>query len=347
MALALLLLIGVLLGLLTPGQHTTIEFGSVSFLHGGGAPRVLASEYHDTFTTLWLLDADDPQQRTRLARLPHAVGWDIEASVSADQRAVAALAIPTGGWDPDTHAALWRIDASGIREVAADLDLRGGLIWSDDGDRVVVRRRGAITVLDARDGSPLGTWRAAAQMSPHTVAMRGDTVWATLLGANGTVLAELQLREGALQETRRTQISDGWTSDWVLAPDTRSIAWTEQGAGSGELSVRVAPLASDESDWGQAHLSANWSAPPVERYERSAMPIWQPSGEWAVGSWDGRSREVALPLAWDAAGRWLALRVMIGLGPGSIESEQLVWRGPEGDVISAPEAFRFVGWWSG
>ena len=182
--------VGLLLGLFVPRAGTTIEFGSGSLFESSSgeiSPVFLASEYHDTYTTLWLANAHDPDKRSRLADIPHAPGWDIEASVNPIQPAVAVLAIPPGGWDPASHASLLVISKDGVRHLATNLELRGGLLWSDDGRHLVAQRAGIVLVLDASSGAVVAEWKPTRTHSAHPVAMTNDTLWVATLHSSGTV----------------------------------------------------------------------------------------------------------------------------------------------------------------
>ena len=236
--------VGLLLGLFVPRAGTTIEFGSGSLFESSSgeiSPVFLASEYHDTYTTLWLANAHDPDKRSRLADIPHAPGWDIEASVNPIQPAVAVLAIPPGGWDPASHASLLVISQDGVRHLATNLELRGGLLWSDDGRHLVAQRAGIVLVLDASSGTVVADWKPTRTHSAHPVAMTNDTLWVATLQSSGTAIAEVQLTESGPVTVERVKLSDGVTRDWTLSPDGSRLAFTEQRGL--DLRVRVVSVA--------------------------------------------------------------------------------------------------------
>ena len=298
-ALALLLLVGVVLGLVMPGKSTTIELGGASLFpdRDSDAPILVASEYHETSTTIWLLSADHPaSERSRLVNIPHAAGWDIEAAAAHDERAVAVLTIPPDGWDPLRHAVLLRVDESGVRPLASGLELHGGVRWSDDDERLVVRRDGALSVLDASNGAQLGAWRPSRAGAAEAIAMRGDTLWAAFVGADGTSAVRLELSDRGLEETERRFISDTSTRDWTLSPDSDSVAFTEQRGG--ELSVRVASLTDAGS---QRWVSAKWAEAPAPA--PSASPVWRPDGGLDHGTWQAGVESFTLPLSWHSERR--------------------------------------------
>ncbi len=344
--------VGLLLGLFVPRAGTTIEFGSGSLFEsssGEVSPVFLASEYHDTYTTLWLANAHDPDKRSRLADIPHAPGWDIEASVNPIQPAVAVLAIPPGGWDPASHASLLVISKDGVRHLATNLELRGGLLWSDDGRHLVAQRAGIVLVLDASSGTVVADWKPTRTHSAHPVAMTNDTLWVATLQSSGTAIAEVQLTESGPVTVERLKLSDGVTRDWTLSPDGSRLAFTEQHGL--DLRVRVVPLHDDDvphlvsSRWSVAERPSSGSWDDVGP---SGSPVWRPDGRLDFGTWDEAASEAGftLPIAWDQRGEWLALRSLDGSGPGKVTGERLAFRGPDGSLVQASDGLSFVGWWA-
>ena len=352
---ALLLLAGVVLGLLIPRPSTTIEFGTGSQLDllerstAPIAPIAVVSEFHETYTTLWLLAANDPAgERVKLVDIPHASGWDIDAAASPDGRAVAALVIPPGAWDPARHAALLVIDERGVHTIAESLDLWGGVIWSDDGQRLIARRGGAIRLFHVKqsfDNTQIpenNGWSGGRAAETYPIAMRDDTVWAAVLDAHGTSIVTLRVDGARLTEVERAAVSDSASRGWTLSPDAQHIAFTDL-AGA-ELGVRVQRLSQPERF---VSSSVRQRAPAIQRaYPLSASPVWHADGALQVGSWAGATGSFTLPIAWDSAGRWLALRSLTGAGPGEIHDEHLAFSGPNSTLHDAPAGLRFIGWWT-
>ena len=352
--LALFPVAGLLLGLLVPRSATTIELGSGSLFEGDSgnsgdsSPVLLASEYHDNYTTLWLAHAHDPDRRSRLADVAHAPGWDIEASVNPIQAAVAVLAIPPGGWDPALHASLLVISEAGVRHLANSLELRGGLLWSDDGRHLVLQRAGMVLVLDASNGAVVADWKPTKSHSAHPVAMRHDTLWVATVQSSGTSIAEVQLSASGLITVERVKLSDGVTRDWTLSPDGSRLAFSEQRGA--DFRVRVMAWGQDEpqlvsSRWNVAERS---SAGEWDGLGPSASPVWRPDGQLDIGRWDAAASEAgfSLPTAWDRRGEWLAFRWLAGSGPGRVSAERLGLQGPDGALVQAAEGWSFVGWWA-
>ncbi len=355
LSLALLLLIGILLGLLAPRAGTTIEFGRKVLFdleREPAAPQFVASEYHDTHTTLWLLSARAPDgERRKLAEIPHANGWDIEAATSPSAATAAVLAIPPGGWEPANHAALLVVEAQGYRPIASGLDLRGGVVWSDDGRKLIVRRGGELVVLQADTGDQLASWSPIAPITVFApIAMRGDTLFAALIESGGTSVVRLQLTRGTLTRLEQRQVSEEITRDWRLSPDGALVAFTEQRGL--DLSVRVASLTDDVTDAPASWVSRRWTVgDPVgaagsAHFPQSAAAVWRADGSLEVGSWADAVDGFSLPIAGDAGGEWLALRSVVGSGPGDVAAERLVLRDADGGLTEAPAGFQFVGWWS-
>ena len=349
----LLPLVGLLLGLLAPRSGAPIELGAGAYIASErgneSAPWFVASEYHDTLTTLWLVSADDPDRpRLRLADVPHASGWDIEASVAPQAGVVAVLAIPPGGWNPASHAALLLIDDSTTRPIAAGLDLRGGVVWSDDGRHLIVRRAGAISVV-AGSGREVGSWSPVEVGSAHPIAMRGDTLWVALVRSDGTFVVNLTLGDDGLSSRGERWISNEATREWTLSPNGARLAFTEQRGV--ELSVRVAPLSERVDLWVSNHWTigelkgATGQTQPAQ-IASSASPVWRPDGTLDVGRWTDTTEQFTLPVGRDPSGRWLALRSLAGSGPGDVTAERLVLRGPDDTLRETRDGIKFVGWWT-
>ena len=362
-ALVLTLATGILLGLFVPRPATTIEFGSKSLLDQSDAhtePQFVASEYHETFTTLWLRSAGDPSDPgVRIVDIPHAKGWDIEAEVAPGSDEIAVLAMPPNGWDPARHASLLLIDIPRqtdknndppISELAKGLDLRAGVVWSDDAHHLLVRRDGRIDVLDAKDGRAVAAWAAANPDSAQPIAMRSNTVWLAQFERGTSFVTQLRLGEDGLTPESQTRISSSPTRDWALSPDSTQIAFTElDGA---DLRVRVMPLTDD----GKRFVSSHWAyAIDRESFVASASPVWRADGTLDVGTWLDSSGSgdledpiagFTLPLAWDGSEQWLAMRSLSGSGPRAVTDERLAIRGPTGERVEVAAGIKFVGWWT-
>lgn len=353
LALLALPVIGLLLGLITPVGTTELEFGQ----RDRQPPRLLAGEFHDTHSTLWLVPADDLNgKRTRLADVPHAPGWDLEAMPAPHAPIAAVLSLPPSGWEPRTQAVLDLISEGDIRRMATGLDLMAGAIWSDDGRHLLVRRGDSLLILDTGTGRPSAQWTPAGLGSPYAVAMRGTTVWATTIDAWGTSLIELAVNEGVISVESRTRIADGITRDWTLSPDANLLAF---GAQSGtDLAVRVTSLIDGASDPPLLLSSASDQAMRIAVSDvsasggipDSASPVWRSDGGLHFGSWNAEAPDPSgftLPISWDAGGEWLALRSFSGTGPGHPGTERAAVRSPAGEVAHAnDENLRLFGWWS-
>ncbi len=345
------LVVGLLIGLFTPQSDANIELGfgarNAPF-DDSNAPILLAGEYHDTSTTLWLSAANDPSgDRQRLASIPHAWGWDIEAAVAPDQQTVAVLAILPGGADPQRDAALLRVDASSAMLLATDLELRGGIVWSDDGERIVARRAGAIAVFDAQRGTGSTVLTANSAQSLHPVALRGDGLWVVSIDAAGSHLLQLDAESETNSIIRQTRISEAATREWTISPDGSRLAFTAQ-HGS-RLSVRVVPIDATQDRW----VSTKWGDNTHRRAGRGdavadrSSPVWRSDGGLALGNWRDAAVEggFSLPLAWCQDDSWLALRSFSGSGLGDVGEERLTLRGPDGVERLAPLGLAFIGWW--
>ena len=362
-ALVLTLATGILLGLFVPRPTTTIEFGSKSLLDQSDAhsePQFVASEYHETFTTLWLRSTGDPTDRgVRIVDIPHARGWDIEAAVAPGSDEIVVLALPPDGLDPARHASLLLIDiprqtdknnSPPVTELATGLDLRAGVVWSDDAHHLLVRRDGFIEALNAKDGRAVGAWAAGNPDSAQPIAMQSNTVWLAQFERGASVVTQLRLGENGLTPKSHIRISSSPTRDWALSPDGTQIAFTEQDGA--DLRVRVIPLTND----GVRFVSSHWAyANHRGSFLASASPVWRADGTLDVGTWldssgsDNLTDQIAgftLPLAWDKSEQWLALRSLSGSGPRAVTEERLALRGPNGEHVEVAAGIKFVGWWT-
>lgn len=344
-------LVGLTLGLVTPAATIEIEFGQGD----PGPPRLLAAEFHDTWSTLWLVSADDLDgSRTRLADVPHAPGWDVEAATAPHGPVAAVLSLPPGSWDPQTQAALDLVTEQGARRLATGLDLRGGVVWSEDGEHLLARRGNSLLALAAETGEERGRWSPAGVSGPYGVAMRANRIWAVTIDAWGSTLAELELRDGQVAVLGRTRISDGATRDWALSVDRSLLAFSVQRGV--DLSVRVTALADTQPDEALLLSSASGSAVRMavsdvgagDGIPNSAAPIWRSDGGLQFGTWTNaeEGNGFVLPLSWDADGDWLAMRTFSGSGPRDPGEERAAVRGPNGALSTTEDRnLRLFGWW--
>ena len=344
-------LVGLTLGLVMPAAPIEIEFGQ----RDGGPPRLLASEFHDTWSTLWLVSADDLDgSRTRLADVPHAPGWDVEAATAPNRPVAAVLSLPPGSWDPQTQAALDLVTERGARRLATGLDLKGGVVWSEDGKHLLTRRGNSLLALAAETGEELGRWSTAGVSVPYGVAMRANRIWAVTIDAWGSTLAELELRDGQVAVLGRTRISDGATRDWALSTDRSLLAFSVQRGV--DLSVRVTALADTQRDEALLLSSASGSSVRMavsdvaagDGIPNSASPVWRSDGGLQFGTWIDaeEGNGFVLPLSWDADGDWLAMRTFSGSGPRDPGEERAAVRGPNGSLSTTEDHnLRLFGWW--
>ena len=368
LAVAALPIIGLALGLIAPGAPSAIEIGGLD----QSQPRFLASQYTLNQSTLWSVAADDLDgDRELIADIPHAPGWDIHGATSPNGDAAALLVVPPHGWDPSLHASLTLATHDSVRRLAGGLDLGGGLVWSDDGRHIAVRRNhidetgGAsipqLLVLNADDGVVAARYQSPDGADLFPVALRGDRLWAASITSNGTTLLTLSIDRGAaaaratVAEQRR--IASGWTREWTLSPAADMIAFTR--LDGLDLSVHVVWLHQGRSD-DSLVFSSPGAAPAIRAAlsptaasaaggaPDSAAPAWRPDGGLSVGAWNAdREPGFTLPISWDPSGRWLAVRSFSGDGPRQPGQERAAVIAPDGArAVSADEDLRLLGWWS-
>ena len=362
--LAALPIIGLLLGLIAPANQTKIELGRPS----GSTPRLLGLEYEDNASTLWLLSADNLNgPRTRIGAIAHAPGWDIAAAPAPHAPEAAVLALPPGRRHPQTQAALAVVSSEGVQRLIDGLDLYGGVVWSDDGEHLLVRRKGALVIVDSESGRKTAGWVATpnAAFEPSTptlvpLAMREHSVWALTIDRSGSTLYELSVAGAQTEIVNRIRISEHITRDWTLSPDGGMLAFTD--LAGGQLSVRVAPLHAAEEPprllsaaVGTAVQAARLRVAASGAIPDSASPVWRNDGGLNFGSWPSASDPAAvesangfqLPLSWDASGQWLALRSFSGSGPDDPGDERAAVIGPDGMTqVSSDPSLRIIGWWA-
>ena len=62
--------------------------------------RLLVSEFADQRSTLWLVDADAPDERQEFLTIDHAAGWEISGAVSPEGMRLAYVVLPPGRQEP-------------------------------------------------------------------------------------------------------------------------------------------------------------------------------------------------------------------------------------------------------
>lgn len=313
---------------------------------GSGDARLLAADYAVDRTALNLvdpLDLDEPGER--LAVIEHAAGWPPTGRVRPDGRAVALLVLPRGRSDERTGATIELLSEDSRVRIADGLDVHGGVVWSDDADHLLARAESGpghrLLVLDGRTGELRAGHAGASGLSLYPVAMIGAGVWAAEISADGSVLAEFELRGGELVRLRSFRLADGITRDWAVSPDGAAVAYGLQ-LGS-EPAVALKSLGGAPAG---AALHGGGEISEGEPLADAAMPVWLSAGELALARWPGRDG-FTVPIAADAGSGRLAVRLLSGSGPGDPGDERAAVVHPDGSRTSASDpARRIIGWWN-
>ena len=347
--------VSALLALLLAACGAPGELGEPGVPGASSEARLLASAYEASRSRLVLIDPERPNGAwEELAAIEHAEGWDIEGVVAPSGDAAALLALPPGRGQPRAEAVLWLVTATERRVLAEGLDLYAGLAFSQDGERLAVARsaagqingrlNGQLELLNARSGAVVARYEAAGPLAIYPLELRGDRIWAAALEASGWALWRLaidapdgqdgQSRQGGPGEImREARWALGRESQrrWTLSPDADELALEVRSGAAFRVVIH----------------SLDGTGETPRRIAAAAAPAWHPSGELSVGRWEGGGG-FTLPIAWDAAGRWLALNAYDGVGPGAPGRARLAVERADGEFARIERAGLFaIGWWSG
>lgn len=318
---------------------------------GGDPPQLLAADFRGNATLLQIVDPGSPSaEGRRLAVIEHAEGWAPVGEVGPDRGIVALLVLPPGRTRPRTQATLEVLTAGDRVLIADGLDLNGGVVWSDDGDRLLVRADDgagrSLLVLDSETGRLLARRRSSAASSPYPLAMSGDRIWSVESGAGGAQFAEWTISDGEWTAGPAERIRDEGARDWTISPDRRSYGYITRSGSTFELVVR--PLGRRQMTYQVADTAGATHSLrfPGDRLANAASPVWTGDDSLIVGTWSGATDGFALPVAWDPESSRIAARWFSGTGPGDTGSESAALIGADGEitVIDDPRR-RLIGWW--
>lgn len=330
--------------------------------------RLLYREFAEDADTLWLADPAQPQQRALLARIAHARGLGVPASLSPDGSTLAYTVVPVGKGNANTEAELWVLDilSGDATKVAEALELSGTPVWAPDGSFLIVRRRpdpatvelvqvdlpaGRATVLASEKGLfglfAIGVSPDASTVYYASIAKRDrqngpTTFWAVPAGG-GSAQKVVDATEGAAR-------------NWQLSPDGQRVVYLAyQGEPELEqLRTFIARLA-------DGTVSLLMDDPVRPESGNHFGPVWTPEGD---GVTFGRSLVAAganpaitvnlqgeviaeevppdsgfdLPLAWSPDGRFLAALLFDAQRP------PLVIVGKDGQRMEIGPGLTFIAW---
>jgi Tol biopolymer transport system component len=327
--------------------------------------RLLVSEFGEDGDTIAAIDPDNPSDRSELARIEHAPGYGIFATLSPDGEAIAYTALPADSVKPapDQPAVAAIVEADGdVISLADDVDLLIAPVWSPDGESIVVRKNSAIEnsagrfelILLGRDGSrsTITAWNSAA-VFPIAFSTDGTQLYFATLNADGADLYSVA-PDGA-DETRIAHLSDDIARDWRLSPDGATLAYSVLENGS-EPRVKTMLL-----DLASGEASEAREASAVSEYN----PTWRADGELTIASIDADGRDalatgaagntttisgtragITVPLRWAPDGSTLAALSIDGQTPLDVGAGHLEVVTPEGErtrISEGPDVL-IVGW---
>ena len=312
-----------------PGRGHTSAFQQIQ----DDGQRLIVSEFGPRTDTIVALDPDDPSARTTIARIDHAEGYGVFATLSPDGRAIAYTALPPelGKPSPDDPAQAGIIDIDGgVTLLAGDADLLVAPVWSPDSESVVARRNtpeedsaGSFELLLlGRDGSrrSITQWASAA-VFPIAFAPDGSALYFATLSPSGSDL--YRVAPDGSDETLIAHLSDEIARDWKLSPDGATLAYSVAESGA---TPRIVTKTLDVASGASSEVLT--ASGPRAEYN----PAWSPDNEVTIaaarpgGGADavlvgdtGATEQIAssrtgidLPLGWSPDGAKLAVRAIEG-----------------------------------
>ncbi len=264
---ALGLLAAVVLAACAPGPPLAPpggwEGGEVAYVRFGAAAD-----------TIWVAPPSDLQRGRLLARVPHASGWGISASLSPDGRRVAYVALPPTVSQPakDVSRAgeVWLLSlADGERRLLAQgADVRLAPVWSPDARRLAFRSvegdAATIWTVEVAEGEarPLAQLVGASPLGFSPDAR-------TLYLVQGSSLLALDIASGAVGPL--PPVPAGQVEEWSVSPDGARVAAVVREGGRWAL-------------WVLDTASRTWQEGGLEAWAPLFRPLWGPGGRaLAVG----------------------------------------------------------------
>lgn len=334
--------------------------------------RLIYRQFGLTEDTVYMAELVSIQSPKMLARIPHARGWGIAASISPDGQLLAYTVLPTAAHDPLTQAELWALDtASGETTLLAQgLDLLPAPIWSSDSSSVLVRRhevregrhRVELLMVDAgrQESNVVLAKDDVLDLFPVGLSPDSASLYYAEIGRDGTHFGRLSRASGSAAPLLHA--SPSVARDWQLSPDGSRIVFVAPERSEGRISMRAylvdlteaTPQAKPIAVFpGQDHFSPVWStngrsitigtsAVEITAGATAIVPVADGSLRLAPPP----SKGFDLPIAWSPNDQFLAARSFQGPSPQNAGEGRTVVIAADGSrwPLGQGQDAEFIGW---
>ena len=330
--------------------------------------QLVFAEFGATEDRIYLAAANDLEERSVIARVPHASGWALTPAREMAGTLVAFTVLPRDAPPRrDSPAELWLLDvATGeLTRLARDADLLAAPVLDREGRYLVYRSSGldgsqALVRVDLASRARRTLLEVATDFGLFPVAFARDGALLFAQLSNGGTDLHRVAPDGSTAPL--VHASDHVARDWRLSPDGRALSYLAPEIEAERVVQRLHVVALDGS-----------SAPPVEASAGIAgeqfSPVWTPRGDgitfgqeagFAAGApaltlplggapplpLDGPQQGFDAPLGWSDDGRYLATRSFDGRDASAPGRESLVVIATAGgrETVRADRELIFIGW---
>ena len=364
-----------LLGVLT----VAAILGGAFLLDGSGgddpgdaptAAQLVFAEFGANEDRIYLAPASDLDERSVVARVPHANGWALTPATEMAGALVAFVALPPDA-EPrrDAPAALWLLDvASGeLTRLASDADLLAAPVLDREGRYLVYRSSSidgtqALVRVDLASRARRTLLEVATDFGVFPVAFARDGALVySELSTRGTDLYRLAAED---ESELLVHASDHVARDWRLSPEGDALSYLAPEEESERIVYRLHVVALDgtaapppagmtagiEGDqfspvWTAAGDGITFGREPG--FVAGAPPLTLPlDGALAPPPLEAPAQGFDVPLGWSADGRYLATRSFDGRDAFDPGRESLVVIASAGgrETVHADRELIFIGW---
>ena len=339
-------------------------------LSAPGAPRMVFAEFGLNEDRIYSAPADDPDDRTLHATVPHAPGWGLNPGTSGSGTRFAYTVLPVDARPEErAPAELWVLDLDGenLTRLARDADLLVSPVFIEEGEALLYRRSDGtnqeIVRIALDDLTRDVVHREQTSLGVSPIGLRDGSVLFARLSPGGTDVLAVRVGE---EPRLLFHASDDIARDWQLSPDGSALAYLAPVLAAERVAYRaqVTSLESLEPLSLPGEEGPGADVGVTEQYG----PVWTPDGGLTVGreaALDAATPAVVLapsgtrtdlpapehgfdvPLAWSADGRYLAVRSFDGrnsVQPG-LERTVIVDRQGARTLVEVPSEVIFLGWY--